>query len=234
MNTFFTYLRRINSLLFLAGLLALALLFFRAASSDSAQNKQEIVTTSATPGSKETLRFYLDELQDIPGSDTQMLKLTASKTKPGPVYSGYGRDTRNILFLSGAEKSARWLFPDQNHVIHTSTQLQLQVKDKKTPGADNVTVAFYYLYSDKDTTGDGKITNDDNTSMGLSKANGEGFTAVLAGIDRVYSVSLTENDGISVLYRIGKRLRHARYSAVTLGKVFDREVTAIPGVEYRD
>lgn len=234
MNTFFTYIRRINVLLVFAGLVALSLLILRGIGSSTEQNKQEVVTTSSATGSKEELRFYLDELKDIPGTHTQMLKLTASKTKPGLVYSGYERDTRNILFLSGDEKSARWLFPDQNHVIHTSTQLQAQDEDKKTTGADKVTVALYYLYSNKDTTGDGEITKDDKASLGLSKANGEGFTTVLAGIDRVYSVSLAGDHSISVLYRIGKNLQHARYSVVTLARVFDREVTAIPGIEYRD
>lgn len=33
-----------------------------------------------------------------------------------------------------------------------AAQLQLQGEDKKTTGADKVTVAFYYLYSDKDVT----------------------------------------------------------------------------------
>lgn len=234
MNTFFTYIRRINSLLLFGGLVAVALFFVWAIGSGLERNNRDIVTTVNQAGSAEELHFHLDDIKDIPGINTQMLKLTAGKTKSGLAYSGYERDTRNILFLSGDDKAARWLFPDQDHVIHTAAQLQAKDEDKKTADADKVTVALYYLYSDKDTNGDGEITKDDKASLGLSKADGEGFTAVLAGIDRVYSVSLTEGQAISVLYRVGKSLRHARYSVETLAREFDREVTAIPGVEYRN
>lgn len=234
MNTFFTYIRRINSLLLFGGLVAVTLLLIWGIGSGLERNNRDVVTTVNQAGSAEKLHFHLDEIRDVPGTNTQMLKLTASKTKSGLAYSGYERDTRNILFLSGDDKAARWLFPDQNHVIHTAAQLQAQDEDKKTADADKVTAALYYLYSDKDTNSDGEITKDDKASLGLSKADGEGFTAVLAGIDWMYSVSLTGNHSISILYRIGKSLRHARYSVETLTREFDREVTAIPGIEYRD
>lgn len=233
MNTFFTFIRRINSLLLFGGLVVFTLLVLWGIGSSFEERNRDVVATARTPGANEELSFRLDEIKAIPGTDTQMLMLTASKTQSGIAYSGYERDTRNVLFLSGDDKAVRWLFPDQARVIHTAAQLQAQNKDNKTAGAEPATVALYYLYSDKDTTGDGEITKDDKTSLGLSRANGEGFSAVLAGIDRVYSVSLIQNRGISVLYRIGKTLRHARYSVETLATEFDREVAAIPGFEYQ-
>ncbi len=231
MNTFFTFIRRINSLLLFGGLVAFTLLVLWGVGSGIKERNRDVVATAKAPGAGEELSFRLEEVNDIPGADTQMLKLTASRTQSGIAYSGYERDTRNILFLSGDDKAARWLFPNQDHVIHTTGQLQAQDEADRTAGTDKVTVALYYRYSDKDTNGDGEIDNDDKTSLGLSKANGEGFTAVLTEIDRVYSVSLTGNQAISVLYRVGKHLRHARYSVGTLGREFDREVTAIPGTE---
>ena len=101
------------------------------------------------------------------------------------------------------------------------------------PGRNKTTQALYFVYANKDTTGDGEITQGDRSKIGLSKANGEGFTTVLSDIDHGYSVSLIGDRLISILYRVGKSLRQARYSVGTLGKEFDREVVAIPGVEYR-
>lgn len=231
MNTFFTYIRRINSLLLFGGLVVFTLLVLWGIGSSIEARNRDVVATARTPGTSEELSFRLDEVNGIPGTDTQMLKLTASKTQSGIGYSGYERDTRNVLFLSGDDKAARWLFPNQARVIHTAAQLQAQDEGDKTAGANKVTVALYYLYSDKDTNGDGEIDNEDKASLGLSRANGEGFTTVLVGIDRVYSVSLTGGQAISVLYRVGQSLRHARYSVATLARVFDREVTSIPGIE---
>lgn len=233
MNNFFTYVQRINTLLIFGGLVLLALFVLIGMGSIYDTDKRDVVTTTTRQGSKAEMRFHLDDHLDIPGTDTHMLKLTASKTKSGGIYSGYERDMRNILFLSDEEKPARWLFSNQSRVIHTATQLQAQDTDNKTNTTNIVTVALYYVYSEKDTTGDGEITQNDKSSLGLSHANGEGFTTVLTGIDRVYSVSLAKPYAISVLYRIGKELRHARYSVETLAKLSDRKVTAIPGVEYR-
>lgn len=234
MNTFFTYIRRINSLLLFAGLVALALLFFWGIGSSVERTNRDVVTTAQTSGAREELRFRLDEIKEIPGTDTQMLKLTASKTKSGLAYSNYESDTRNILFLSGDNKAARWLFPNQDNVIHTAAQLLAPAEDKNPSGKGGAAQALYFVYSDQDTTGDGEITKGDRSKLGLSKANGEGFTSVLSGVDHLYSVSLVGDHTISILYRIGKHLRNARYSVVALGKEFDREIAAIPGVEYHD
>lgn len=223
-------IRRINSLLLFGGLIAFTLLMLWGVGSSDEERNRDVVATAKSGDSSEKLNFRLEDVKDIPGADTQMLKLTASKTRSG-IYSGYEHDTRNILFLAGDDKAARWLFPDQSRVIHTAIQLQAQDIDNKTNTTNIVTVALYYVYSEKDTTGDGEITQSDKSSLGLSRANGEDFATVLTGIDRVYSVSLAKPYAISVIYRTGRNLRHAQYSVETLAKIFDREVTNIPGVE---
>jgi len=231
MNTFFTYIRRLNSLLLFAGLVVFALLVLWGIGSSVERSNRDVVATAKAPGAGEELSFRLDEIKDIPGTDAQMLKLTASKTQSGIAYSGYERDIRNILFLSGDDKSARWLFPNQDNVIHTAAQLLAPAEDKNPSGKGVAAQALYFVYSDQDTSGDGEITKDDRSKLALARANGEGFANVLSGIDHVYSVSLVGERSISILYRVGKRLRHARYSVATLGREFDREVVAIPGVE---
>lgn len=234
MNTFFTYIRRINSLLLFGGLIVFTLLVLWGIGSGIEERNRDVVATAKTSNAGEELRFRLEEAKDIPGTDTQMLKLTASKAQSGIAYSGYERDIRNILFLSGDDKAARWLFPNQDNVIHTAAQLLAPAADSDATGKGNAALALYFVYSDQDTNGDGEITKSDRSKLALAKANGEGFANVLSGIDHVYSVSLVGERSISVLYRLGKSLRHARYALATLGREFDREVAAIPGVEHRD
>lgn len=232
MNTFFTYIQRINSLLLFAGLVVLTLLVLWVVGSSVERGDLDVVTIAKAPGTGEALSFRLDEIEGIRGTDIQMQKLTASEKKLGLAYSNYENDTRNILFLSGDEKTARWLFPSQDNVIHTAAQLRAPAKVTSESGKGGAALALYFVYSDRDTSGDGEITEGDRSKLGLSKANGASFTNVLSGIDHLYSVSLVGNRSISVLYRIGKRLRHARYSVATFGREFDREIAAIPGAEY--
>lgn len=232
MKNFFTTIRRINSLLLFGGLIVFTVLVLWGIGSGIEERNRDVVATAKTSKTGEELRFRLEEPKDIPGTDTQMLKLTASKGQSGIAYSGYERDARNILFLSGDDKAARWLFPNQDNVIHTAAQLLAPAEGE--PGKGGAALALYFVYSDQDTSGDGEVTKSDRSKLALAKADGEGFANVLSGIDHVYSVSLVGERSISVLYRVGKSLRHARYAVATLGREFDREVVAIPGVEHRD
>jgi hypothetical protein len=239
MKTFFALIKQLNSL-FLFGILTSAILFvaYGIWSVIKEENKstqpKAVLSVSDASDSKVELRFRIDDADDIPGTNTQMLKLVAKKTKAGLVYNDYESDARNMLFLSGDDRKARWLFPHQDNVIRTVGQLRLNTEDENPAGMKKPTQALYFLYADKDTSGDGEITVYDRASLGLAKPNGEGFVTVLTGIDRLYSVSMLGDQSISVLYQTGKVIRHALYSVATLAKVADREVAAIPGVEYRD
>lgn len=230
MEKFFTFINRLNSLIIFCVLFALAALVLWGLGSSYERDKSDVVTRATAPASKEALDYRLVEFTDIPGANVQMLKLTASKAKGEINYSSYKSDTRNILFLTGDEKVGRWLFPNQNNVIHTAAQLTTSAEEKQ-PDKNRITRALYYVYGDKDTTGDGEINQSDRSKIGLSKANGEGFTTVLSDIDHVYSVSLVGDSSISILYRAGKRLLQTRYSVDTLARELEREVAAIPGVK---
>jgi hypothetical protein len=239
MKTFFAFIKQLNSL-FLFGILTSVILLvaYGVWSGIKEQNKaahpKTVLSVSDASGSKVELRFRIEDAKDIPGANTQMLKLVANKKKAGLVYSDYESDARNMLFLTGDERRARWLFAHQNNVIRTAGQLQMKVDEENPAGKVNPTKALYFLYADKDTSGDGEITSDDRANLGLAQANGEGFVTVLTGIDRLYSASMLGDQTISVLYQTGKVIRHALYSVATLAKVADREVAAIPGVEYLD
>lgn len=227
MEKLFTFINRFNSLIIFGVLLVLAAIFLLGLGSIYERDKSEVDTRSGVPASKEALDYRLVEFTDIPGANTQMLKLTASKSKAGFAYSDYESDTRNILFLSGDEKAARWLFPNQGNIIHTAAPLTAADVEER-PGRNKITQALYFVYADQDTNGDGEVTQRDQSKIGLSKANGESFTTVLKDIDHVYSVSLIGDRSISVLYRVGKSLRQAQYSVETHAKELDREVVAIP------
>ena len=234
MKTFFAFISKLNSLFlfsFFASMLLLVALVVWSAFKDQ---RKDVVAVSNASGSKVEMHFRLEEFKEIPGANAQILKLTATSVKPGFTYSDYKRDTRNILFLAGDERKARWLFPHQNNVIHTNGQLHSKVETENASSRESPTKALYIKYSDKDTNGDGEISEDDEVSLGLSKPDGEEFATVLTGIDQLYSVSILGDQSISVLYRTGKMFRHALYSVATLAQVSDQEIVAIPDVGYRD
>ena len=184
-------------------------------------------------GTEVKLRFHLDMADDIPGANAQMLRLISTTVKLSfDPYGGTENDTRNILFLTGGERVARWLFPHQNNVIHHARQLRLKTDELQI--RENPTKALYFAYSDKDSNGDGEISEDDRVNLGLSKPDGEGFVTVLTRIDRLFSMSMLGDRTISVLYQTGGIVRHALFSVATLAKSSDRVVVAIPAIEFRE
>lgn len=245
MKTFFTFISKLNSL-FLFGILVSVLLLVawevwssfndqRGDWSSFNDQRKDVVAVSDDSGTKVKLRFHLGIAEDIPGSNAQMLDLISTTVKPSfAPYGGTENDTRNILFLTGDERVARWLFPHQNNVIHHARQLWLKADPKESQSRENQTTALYIKYSDKDSNGDGEISKDDRVSLGLSKPDGEGFVTVLTGIDRLFSISMLGDRTISVLYQTGEIVRHAQFSVATLAKSSDQVVVAIPAVEFRE
>lgn len=230
MKAFFDLIRRLNSLLLFGAFVGLAAILIWAAWSNSGSNRQDELTVSSPSGSKETLHFHLEDIQVIPGVNTQLLMLTVTRVKSGFAYSDRDKEIRNILFLVGDEKADRWLFPHQKNVIHDAHPLLAKVESRSTSSQEGLAKALYIEYSDKDTNGDGEITKKDKVNVGLTKADGSGLVVALTGIDRVFSVSMLGDQTISVLYQTGKAFRHAQYSVATLAQVSDHEIVAIPDV----
>jgi hypothetical protein len=153
-----------------------------------------------------------------------MLLLSAEDRSEKFSCGGYNSKTRNVLFLSGAEKNTHWLFPSQSHLILVVDQLgEGDDSENKVP-----TKALYFEFITKDSNGDGRITSQDQSTVGLSKPDGAGFVEVLTEVTRVLSHEILDDKVLSIVFQSGQSIRHATFSLGSLAKISEAEVVKVP------
>lgn len=226
MQRLFVVIERLNSiLLLLIFLIAGASLAWLSWSSNQRERRGAIELPIGDDSSKAQVLLRFDRVESINGADTQMMRLTAdSESAKFSSGGGYGGETRNVLFLTGKEKTARWLFPNQKNLILAAAQLKEESTDEK----DSLTKALYFEYVRDDTDGDGKLSVQDNSNIGLTRSDGTAFVEVLRGVTRVLSYDMLDSRDLSVVYQLGKTVRHARFSLNSLAKETDQEVVTVP------
>jgi len=225
MERLFVIIGRINSVLLLLVLIGAGIsIFLLSWSSNRWQDRGAIEVPGNASTSKPPVLLRFGRIENITGANTQMMLLSAERTSEGFSSGGYGSETRNVLFLTGNEKTARWLFPKQSNLILVTAQLREVSKDHK----DNPTNALYFEYVTEDTNGDGKLSAQDHSHVALSKSDGLGFVEVLQGVSRVLSYEMLGDKHLSVVYQTGKTVRHAKFSVLSFTKEIDQEIVNIP------
>jgi len=225
MERIFTLISKINSILLLLVLLAGCVSVGWVLWSNSQWQRRGAIEVPANDSSSTKSVFLrFERIQKVTGSDTQLLLLSA-EDRSGKLYSGgYGSETRNVLFLTGTEKKARWLFPSQSNLILVTEQLREDSDNERMAP----TKALYFEFVTKDTNGDGKITSQDQPTLGLSKPDGTGFVEVLRDVTRVLSHELMGDKVLSIVFQSGQTIRNATFSLSSLVRVSEAEIVNVP------
>lgn len=227
MERLFVLIGRVTSVLLLLILLgAVAFVGWGYWSHTRWQNRGVVEVTTGKSATNATLLLEFGRPETISGTDTQMVELVAEGSSGKFSSSGYGRETRNILFLSGEGKQSHWLFPTQNNLILISSQLHEDAA--KCQGQERPAKALYFEFVAADTNGDGKLSRDDLSSIALSKPDGSGFVEVLGKVDRVLSYNMLDGEHVAVIYQSNKAVRYAKFSVVSMAKEADQEIANIP------
>ncbi|MDT4289011.1 hypothetical protein RO575_05550 [Methylomonas sp. MO1] len=227
MERLFRVLEKINSILLLLVFVGVGILVGGVSlfNNDLQQNRGTIKVPSGESASRDKILLRLDRVQNIIGANAQMVSLTAERESGGFSSGGYNSsETRNILFLMGSDKTARWLFPKQSNVVLTTEQLREEFKDAR----DNPTRALYFEYVTLDTNADGKLSSKDLSSIGISNPQGLAFIEMLTGVSRVLSHQLLDSQRLSIVYQSGNVVRHAIISIVTMKIDKDQELIRLP------
>ena len=226
MERLFIIIGRINSILLLLVLLGASLSIAWVTFSDKQwQRRGAIEVPAGKSASKEQVLLSFERIEIITGASTQMMQLSAkSESAKFSSGGGYRSETRNVLFLTGHEKIARWLFPKQNNLIFVAAQLREESKNSR----ENPTQALYFEYVKNDSNGDGKLSIQDLSSIALTKPDGTGFVEVLNGVSRVLSYEMLGSQYLVVVYQTGKVVRYAKFSVLTFTKESDQEIVSVP------
>lgn len=228
MEKFFTVIGRINQLLFLCVLLAVAGLVGLSLMDRVGRHLRPEVRVAATDGpesSPEVLSY--GDLEKVSGSSTLMLRLKSERSGKGGFSSGggYASVDRNVLFITPANEAGRWLFKDHRQVITRLSQLAWTSHGAQ----DASTLALLVEYVDADSNGDGMLTGADASRTVLLRPDGTGMTQILGGVARVLSYGMTDAQHLSVLYQTGVQIRHLRYSLAQMKAESDQALAEVPG-----
>lgn len=224
MERLFTIIGRINSLLFLLILLGAGIsMAWGMARSAQWAHRDAIEVTQAESGDSRTVSLQFGRAERVAGSSTVMTALRTTGT--GKVFSGSGSgsSTRNFLFVTGAERNARWLFEHhQNNVLDSS-----QIGEGSSCSDKHPATALYFEYVATDTDGDGRLSSTDRLTVALTRPDGSGLSTALQDVDSVLSHEMLDGEHLSIVYRKGAVVRHAKFAIANLQLITDEEIASV-------
>lgn len=219
MDRFFVVVGRIISVLLLlvllGGIVGVAFLTL----GTSQRERSPALVAETVPGTKAPVRLNLGSPEQIIGVDATMIELRSEGSYSKIASGGSPGETRNLLFLTGADKKASWLFKNHQNLVLDVEQIQ-KVKSSSTHPA----LAVYVRYVPADTNGDGELSEQDNAVLALVKPDGTGFLPIAQGVSRVISYDMQDDDQLSLVYQRGMTLRHVGFSIKRFTIDFDKEI----------
>jgi hypothetical protein len=220
MERFFSVIARVNQLLLLLVLLAAAAsIAWMNWEGRRARQRSVVAEVPAGPDGRVSLRLSLDHLSRIHGTDMRVMLLSAESGSRKFSSGGHRGEVRNVLFFSGAEKASRWLFKDHRQSVSMS-QLRL--------GEEELTRALYVAYVRADSNGDGELSFEDRSNVALARPDGTDMVEVLRDIDQVIEQELFDAQHLSIVYRKGVELRHAKVALASAKIESDQVLVQVP------
>jgi len=216
----FRYLWRINAVLILiaAGAITIGVgsLLFAQFGASTARTREAESGPLAAVGTTDT-RLFLGQASVVPGTVVMRADLVLHREGGGFSSGGYA-ETRNVLFIDPAERQARWLLPDDRHVIAESSDISTTGEDGK-PKRTVATVALVKPSDADRQTGKGELI--------LFGPPGNPVVRVSDDV-RTLHVAALAGDLITVLYERDRQLVVAEFAATSLGKQREQTMPVPP------
>lgn len=232
-NAFFRLLWRFNafaiaiaaSMCILLGLVVAAILFREEARLGRPSN-----FVAVGQQDKVSEEFSLGRPGTASGTAVVRLPLFRGQSSYGPgslpSLKGSGRQsTVNYLFLDTSTNDIRWLFDGVGQLIVDDHVLFDKAKEFRDQ--PRMAVGIVYSVVEKDSNGDGRLTERDAVSLTTSATDGTGYRKLLEGIDQILSVQQTADDKVLVLYQKNGQTFSELYSVPSMARLAQ---TSIPKV----
>jgi hypothetical protein len=225
MERLFVIVGRINSILFLLILVGAAIsLSWVTFTATQSQRRGAVEVVETDSGGKAPVQLSFERIENIAGADTLMMRLSAQEKSEKFSSGGYGNETRNILFMSGIDKTARWLFKDHRNLILVSTELYGESPTAKDAPAK----ALYFEYVKTDTNKDEVLSSEDQSSIGLARPDGTGFTEILKNVKRIFSYEVIDQQRLAIVYQKEAEVWLAKFSLDDATQLSDQKLIEVP------
>ena len=211
---FFRYLWRIDSILILlaAGAITLgvgALLISELRDRTAMRRNAE---AGVPVGAEPKADLFLRHAEAINGTSVLRADLTASRGEAKFSSGGYS-ETRNILFINPAQKTAYWLLPDNDHIIEERSD----VKDGKDPTRERIlaTAVLVKPHTNQAESAAGRLL--------VFDASGKNVVEVAHEVRDLHIATLNNGD-LTLLYERGRHLVSASFDPLSLVKKREQEI----------
>ncbi len=232
MSKLFRTIGRINSMLFLlGGLLAIGILGFALYQilKDHMRGIQTTNVVNTEPGDNSKVQLELGTFEQLPG--TRYLWAPVVSTQNYRV-SSYDKETtaiRNYLFVNAADKSSRWLLPNNHHLFLKADPLRYKRDNSSQEMADWV----QYEVITADTNQDGQLTREDQKTIALSRVTGENYKELIPNVSQVLGSTLQDKDTLLFFYTEQEEGKVEEQGYVAEIRLVDQNVTtkALPPIQ---
>jgi hypothetical protein len=211
----FRYLWRINAVLILLaagaitfGVVALLVGEFGARVARNREAEAGIPVVAADSNA----HLSLGRVSVVAGSDVMRADLSLNRGGAGFSSGGY-TETRNILFIDPGQKAARWLLPDNDHVISDSSD----ITDDTDHKAKRMIATAVLVKS---------TASSPETAVGrllLFDPPGKKVVEVANNVREMHLASLSGGE-LSILYERDRRLVLAAFDPESLAKRREQEI----------
>lgn len=220
----FRIINRINSVLLLvllAGGCILIILGIVLSNRWQDRRAVEVVQDDAGEEQKK-IELILGNIDNVPGFETQYVKLR-SRASGGKFskYSG-GGETRNVLFFTGNELNTHWLYQNHTFIINEFFILHGYIKDKEKA------LAIYIESIKSDSNGNNRLDHNDLITISLTDPHGQRYTEIDNEVQSVIDTNIVE-DGrfLILLLQKDNKVHLKQYSLSTFEMVSQKVINEI-------
>jgi hypothetical protein len=212
----FRYLWRINAVLILlaAGAVTFGVgaLLIGEFGARTARNREADAGIPVVAAANSNSPLSLGRASVVVGTNVMRADLSLNRGGAGFSSGGYS-ETRNILFIEPGRKVARWLLPDNDHIISDSSDIT-----EGTNGNAKRMIATAVLV--KSATGSTESTPG---RLLLFDFSGKTIVEVANNVREIHLTSLSGGD-LTILYERNRRLVFAAFDPGSLAKRGEQEI----------
>jgi hypothetical protein len=218
-NRFFRYVWRFNALAIACASMGFILLgAYAAVSILKEETRVRRATNVVNLGEKETVteEFSLGRPDIVTGTSYIRVPLRRGQSFGGGSFY-YSKNTEqivNYVFLNTSTSESRWLFEHAGQLVLESHFLYSKLRSAVEESRQSV--GILYVVVDKDSNGDGRLSEKDAATVMASAVDGTDARKLIEGIEQLYAVQQIADDKVLVLYLKNTQTVSALFSVPAL------------------
>ncbi len=172
---------------------------------------------------KDRIELVLGIIANIPGYDTQFVRLNSSTSRGK--YSSYsgGGETRNVLFFTGSELNTHWLYKGHSFLIDKFSIINQNIEKDKVKA-----VAIYIETIKDDSNNNNHLDRGDLRTIALTTPYGKKYTEIDSKVQSVIDRNVVENGKyMIILMQKENKVLLKKYSLKTFELALEKVIEEI-------